>query len=265
METFFFGDPERPLFGAMHEPPRPSASPRVAVVCAPLWQEGVRAHRVLRQLGVRLVKEGFSTLRFDYEGAGDSAGATEDGEVARWLVDVGRAVDEAKRRKNVARVTLVGLRFGATLAALAAAARDDVERLVLWEPIVEGPRFLEEAGAEHRAWRDTYLSWRKLAPAAVDDGVELLGFPITEAMRRSIASVDLTAAIVPAGVSPRVLVVEREASAGPKLRARFGGNARVDHEIVAEPEVWKFRPLESAPGGRKTLDVIATWAARGDA
>jgi alpha/beta superfamily hydrolase len=255
---FFFGG-ERSLYGALHDPPRADAAPRVVVMCAPLWREAVRAHRVLRQLGLRLAKDGFSVLRFDYSGAGDSGGDAEDGDVDVWLRDVAAAVDEVRRARGVGGVTLVGLRFGATLAALAAAARDDIERLVLWEPVVDGARFLEEGRAQHLAWAEEYGAWRRLKRADVSDaGDEILGYRVTEAMRRSIAGVDLTR--VPR-TAPRVLVVERMARHGALVAALSGRGASVEHAVRDDPEVWQPHRVEGAAGAHGTQDFIATWVA----
>ncbi|HEY2728760.1 MAG TPA: alpha/beta fold hydrolase [Polyangia bacterium] len=264
MPAFYFGEPARSLFGVWHEPPRAAATSRALVVCAPLWQEAIRAHRVLRQLAVRLAKDGFSVLRFDYSGAGDSAGATEHGDVDVWLGDVAAAVEEAKRGKGVAHVTLLGLRFGATLAALAAARREDVGRLVLWEPVAEGAKYLEAGFAAQRAWRDSYATWRRLPPAQVSDGGdEILGFRVTEAMRRSIAAVDL--AHLPR-TAPRALIIERAALEGAdRLDARLAARgARVDHEVLAEAEVWKQHRVEGTAGARQTQDLIAAWLSRSE-
>jgi len=257
-KAFHFGGAGRSLFGVLHESAR-AGDPRAVVVCAPLWREGIRAHRVLRQLGVRLTKGGHAVLRFDYSGAGGSAGECEHGDVGVWLDDISAAIDEVRREKGVQRVSLLGLRFGATLAALAAAGRDDVERLVLWEPVVHGARYLEEGWASHRSWAETFAAWRRLPRAELPDGGdELLGFRVTEAMRRSIAAVDL------AGLprtAPRVLIVDRAARDGEgglsfTLTAR---GARVDHQVKAEAEVWKQHEGEGAAGARETLELIAAW------
>jgi alpha/beta superfamily hydrolase len=257
-KAFHFGGAGRSLFGVLHEPARAGDS-RVVIICAPLWQEGIRAHRVLRQLGVRLTKGDHAVFRFDYSGSGDSAGEGEHGDVDVWLEDIGAAIDEVRRTRGVERVSLLGLRFGATLAALATAGRDDVERLVLWEPVVHGARYLEEGSAAHRAWADRFAAWRRLPRAKLPDGrEELLGFRVTEAMRRSIAAVDL------AGLprtARRVLIVDRVArdGEGGLSRALTAGGARVDHEVKAEAEVWKQQEGEGVAGARETLALIAGW------
>jgi alpha/beta superfamily hydrolase len=261
LDAFFFGGAPRSLFGVLHEPASAGASGAI-VVCAPLWREGLRAHRVLRQLGVRLAKLGQAVMRFDYSGAGDSAGESEHGDVGVWLEDVAAAIDEVRRRRHVPRVTLLGLRFGATLAALAAARRDDVDRLVLWEPVVSGARYLEAGLADQRAWAERYAAWRRLPAGEFSDGGdEILGFRVTEAMRSSIALVDLTRV---ARTAPRVLIVDRAAPdpAGGLASALTSRGARVDQQVKAEPEVWKQNESEGVAGARETLDLVSTWLAR---
>jgi pimeloyl-ACP methyl ester carboxylesterase len=248
------------LFGVLHEPARFGRGGGAVVVCAPLWREAIRAHRVLRQLGLRLAKDGRAVLRFDYSGAGDSAGDGEHGDVETWVGDVAAAIDEVRRECEVERVTLLGLRFGATLAALAASRRDDVERIVLWEPVIDGASYLEAGFAEQRAWAEAYASWRRLPRAAVSDaGDEILGFRVTEAMRASIAEVKLTR---PPVATARLLVVERQAPDPASPWSARG--AHVEHRVMAEPEVWKQHGGEGTSGARETCEAIASWLARGD-
>jgi len=261
-DAFYFGGASRSLFGVLHEP-LGAADGGVVVVCAPLWREGIRAHRVLRQLGVRLAKLGHAVLRFDYSGAGDSAGESEHGNVDVWLEDVALALDEVRRRKPEARMTLLGLRFGATLAALAAARQDDVERLVLWEPVVNGAHYLDAGAAEHRTWRERYAVWRRLRLAELcDSGDEILGFQVTEAMRRSIAAVDLSQLSL---ASRSLLIVERSApdATGGLAFTLASRGARVDHQVKAEAEVWKQQEDDSVAGARETLQLVAGWLAGG--
>jgi pimeloyl-ACP methyl ester carboxylesterase len=155
---------------------------------------------------------------------------------------------------------LLGLRFGATLAALAAAARDDVERLVLWEPVGQGARYLEAGRADQRAWAELYASWRRLPRAAVEDpGDEILGYRVTAAMRASIEGVDL--ATLPRAPGD-VLLIERTAPEADGLRGVLSARgARVRHEVLAEAEIWKQHRAEGTAGARQTQDLIARWVA----
>src|SRR5262245_3688452 len=96
MKPFFFGSSAQPLFGVYH-PPAGSAPTREGVVlCGPFGREYLRAHRALRELAHRLAASGFHVLRFDYSGSGDSSGDGEDADAARWVSDIGAAVDEVR-------------------------------------------------------------------------------------------------------------------------------------------------------------------------
>lgn len=140
---FFFPRGEASLFGVWHEPTAaPSGAP--VVFCHPFGEEKLWAHRVHVSMARRLAAHGRAALRFDSMGIGDSSGRFQDSSLTTMLADVEAAVDEVRRRTGQRRVTLLGLRLGATVAALAAERLDDVERLVLWSPIVDGARYMQE-------------------------------------------------------------------------------------------------------------------------
>ncbi len=105
------------------------------MLCQPLGTEYTYAHRSMRQLALRLTIAGFHTIRFDYFGTGDSAGADSPLSSAGCEVDVESAMEALADIAGTARVTLIGLRAGANIAAQVAARRGaDVETLVLWDP-----------------------------------------------------------------------------------------------------------------------------------
>ncbi len=188
MEPFYFGTPPALRFGVYHSAP---AGPTGAVLlCPPIGHEYVRAHRALRNLAVQLGRNGAAVLRFDYLGTGDSSGDMIDASVGQWVADINEAADQLRQRSGASRVCLVGLRFGAALAVLASHRRDDVERVVLWDPALHGPGYLDELAALQRAWLND-----RLAASADRLGVEseLVGMPVTDALRREIGAVDVAA------------------------------------------------------------------------
>jgi pimeloyl-ACP methyl ester carboxylesterase len=127
------------LFGLYEPAFSGGAVERAAVLCQPFGSEYVLAHRSMRQLAVRLARAGFHTLRFDYFGTGDAAGETAECDLDGWEADVEMATDELRDIVGISRITLIGLRLGATLAARVAARRaSDFEALVLWDPIIAG-------------------------------------------------------------------------------------------------------------------------------
>ena len=132
-EPLYFGPPARRLFGWYYVPPPAAARSRAVVLCAPLGHEALHTHASYRYLAEQLAAAGFPTLRFDYDGTGDSAGGDEDeGRVGNWLRSIGFAIDTLRQHSGNRAVSLFGVRVGATLAAVAAAERGDIAELLLW-------------------------------------------------------------------------------------------------------------------------------------
>jgi uncharacterized protein len=146
----------------------------------------MRTHMALRKLAAVLSRDGFHVLRFDYYGTGDSAGESTDGTLAEWQADIVSAIADLKDCSGATKVSLVGLRLGAALAARAPVA---VANLVLWEPVLEGPAYLEQLRTIHRH-RFADLLFPIPVPKPGEGG-DLLGFPLTAAMEAEIRSLDV--------------------------------------------------------------------------
>ncbi len=185
MNPFFFGSSKSPLYGVYHPPRAGEGAGRAVLLCYPMGAEYMRAHRAFRQLTTLLVKGGSHVLRFDYFGTGDSAGEGTDATVARWLEDIDVAIDELKETAQVKSVVLVGLRFGATLAALASTERTDVDQVVLWDPIIDGTQYVQDQLAVHEDER------RRRGLPAGGETAGVHGFPLTRALRDAIEPIDL--------------------------------------------------------------------------
>jgi pimeloyl-ACP methyl ester carboxylesterase len=142
----WIGDARRPAFGWWHQPDGGRFRGGV-VVCPPLGLDYIQSHYALRVLADDLSARGFCVVRLDYDGMGDSAGDNDDpGRLDAWLRTVRSAIS-LMRRCGVTDVSLVGMRFGAMLAAEAAATDHHVEQVVLWDPCTSGKRFLAEQRA----------------------------------------------------------------------------------------------------------------------
>lgn len=157
----WFGPHERPLL-AWFTYPRSKRVRGAVVLCQPIAEEGNMAYRTFRALAQRLAAAGYLTMRFDYDGTGDSAGSFEDARRAEaWIASVTEAVSEA-RRWGTESVSLIGMRMGAMLAYLAAADGClGLKELVLWDPCVTGRGFLRELQLLH----SVSLEGRRTAPS----------------------------------------------------------------------------------------------------
>src|SRR5688572_11242242 len=229
----FFGLEEgpRPLFGNYHVPTKPIRSIGY-VVCPPLGWEGIQLYQSLQRLADELASAGFPTLRLHYDGNGESLGADDEpGRVAAWLGSVRRAVDAMAKVPGVSGVGLIGVRIGATLAAMVASEKK-IENLVLWEPCVRGEDFTREmeilASASQAAL--------KRGPDYVSKfGVEGGGYLYTQETCKSLAELDLLKAKLQG--NPDVLFVcrtDRPPIFAKKLREAFEkGGAKATLEQIA--------------------------------
>lgn len=134
----------RPILGWLTTPAEgmvPGST--AAVIAPPLGYEYWSSHRTLRTLAERLAAAGTPALRLDYDGTGDSAGEAWDSDrVAAWCESVRRGVAEV-RSLGATRVVLVGMRVGATFAAVTAGELG-VDALVAWAPVLSGRRYARE-------------------------------------------------------------------------------------------------------------------------
>ncbi|HET6343384.1 MAG TPA: alpha/beta hydrolase [Myxococcota bacterium] len=182
----FFGEASKQLLGVYHPPRGAGAGDRGVLLCYPGPQEYMRTHWAFRNLADLLTRAGLHVFRFDYYGTGDSAGASDAGSVSQWLEDIVLAATELQDVAGVTRISLVGLRVGAALAALACRGRLRARELVLWEPVVDGAAYLEELRQVERT-----RNLHHLYPPGGDPGGELLGYPFPSAMAQAIGELNL--------------------------------------------------------------------------
>jgi exosortase A-associated hydrolase 2 len=141
---FFFDNNGYRLFGVLHEP-MGKARKEGFVFCSPFAEEKLWAHRVFVNFARDLAELGYPVLRFDYMGNGDSEGDFEECSVETKLSDIHCAAKTLQEKVGgIESVSLLGLRFGATLAALATGRGDIINRLILWEPILNGKAYVRE-------------------------------------------------------------------------------------------------------------------------
>jgi pimeloyl-ACP methyl ester carboxylesterase len=81
-------------------------------------------------------------MRFDYRGSGDSAGTMQGLEASDWVADIRMAVAELRDMAVIQKVSIIGLRLGALLAAHAARELGTIDRLVLWDPVTSGATYV---------------------------------------------------------------------------------------------------------------------------
>lgn len=223
MTPLLFGDSTSPLFGVLHEPLPGVDRGHGVLICPPIAQEHVRTHWALRQVATALARAGHHVLRFDWFGVGDSAGDLADATVARWIGDAQTAAQELRDAAGLRRIAVLGLRFGATIAALSA-RQIKPSTLVLWDPVTSGAAHVAEHEALHAGLlADTRRYWSRW-PAVVRGSLgryfpdivhtrgrgtdEFVGFHFGAALRKDLGAVELKAVADVGG--RRVVVVESD-------------------------------------------------------
>ena len=206
METpLFLKNKNYNLFGVIHEP-EPRKSNKLnelkkqttgIVFCHPFAEEKLIAHRVMVNLARRLTKEGISCFRFDYMGHGDSDGNFEDSTIETRLSDIQCAIEFLKERTGVKRVGLLGVRLGATLAALTCNNVSEINSLILISPIIEGKPYIDQCLRSNLTTQMfTYKKITKdrkqlISDLMADKTVNIDGYLLTKALYQQIKTINL--------------------------------------------------------------------------
>jgi len=261
MRPIHFGKSKSPLFGIHHPPTATGAGrPGAVLLCNPFGQEAIRAHRIYSVLAQKLSRLGLHVFRFDYTGTGDSSGEVEDGGQAQWLDDIIEAHDELAATAEVNRIAWVGLRYGATLAVLAAekVARPLAD-VILWDPVVNGAAYVSELLEMHAAFMRNDLEDWQPGPGA---GTEALGFPLNAALRGAMSALDLAA---PPPRRPRTrqltVVASRQAADLDRLKQAIAGwDVPSRWEAITSSSPWNSE--EAMNAALVPMDVLEVIVAR---
>ncbi len=206
-----FGSAQRQLFGIMH-PGRGDGDHRIAVLlCSPFGLEAIRSRRTFRVLAERLARAGHSVLRFDYFGTGDSAGEDQDVTLDGWGNDIEVASRTLMSEAPGLPIVWVGLGLGATAAWLTARRiQQPPRRLLLWEPVIDGPGYIETLRRRHQDLVGSIAKPSAVSRPTDAEGFEALGFMVSRTLANEMGalSVDTLSA---AGVKiPTTLVSQPE-------------------------------------------------------
>lgn len=243
--AFHFGA-GRELYGLLTSPP--AGKPRrAALICQPIGADNVRSSFVLTLLAQRLAERGIPAMRFDFFGTRDSLGDGHDGTLARWRADVADAHRELRARTDATDIIGIGVRLGAAMM-LDASATLAFERLIVWDPVVDGREFVDAAAVRHR---DRVLArlprFPLRTPRQVPGRRELLGFTWSTTALEELGRYRAPAFDRPAP-APISWLASTESPRQPQPVREVGDLAAVaDLRTLPASIVWTEKTLELLP------------------
>ncbi len=245
MNPFFFGTTERRLFGIYEPAATATGGKRAAILCYPWGAEYFYAHRTLRQLALKLSGAGFHTLRFDFYGTGDSGGEPTDADLIGWEADLETAIKELTEITGLTKVTLIGMRLGGVVAArVASRLHSVIDALVMWDPVVSGPDYLNELGVQTND----------------KPPLEAQGSPLTERLLHELGELDLRSLILRHHLRTLMLITERLPSHDqlvPLVAEREAGSISI--EYLADVRPWLENSVDSGMVPTSVLLRILNW------
>lgn len=249
-------------FDGCHGWLHPAAGRRAVVLCGPSGYEALCCHRPWAEFAAALADAGMPTLRFDYPGSGDSQGEDTDPGLLHAAVAATRAAVALMRgQAGIEEVALVGLRFGALLAATAAQeiarAGAPVDALVLIAPCASGAAYAKELRVLSMMAKE-----RHPGEGAGLPGLEAAGFHYTPDILAAMKALDPTAvADLPAA---RILLADRtDNPSGAAFRDSFRRlGAVVEEQPFAEFNAL-MRDAEDATYPDRDFAAVIGWLAGG--
>ena len=190
-DATYFGDAGEPtLFGLLQRTSEARVHAESVLICYPAPQEMMRTYWTHKRLAEDLASLGIQTLRFDYSGTGDSLGATQGLDIDRWKADILAAFRHLKVVTRCAKITVIASRLGALLASHA--LKDTgLHRLIAWDPVASGSRYLGVLELTHQAMLaaefNRYISVRDVAGTE-----QLVGFPFSNEARSQLQALAWT-------------------------------------------------------------------------
>jgi pimeloyl-ACP methyl ester carboxylesterase len=211
--------------------------------------DGMTGYRSFRLLANMLAEAGYPTLRFDYPDTGDSRDLAGSDHWVEWQRSIHNAANWMREHCSARRVVLIGLRFGALLAATVAEQRADIAGLVLLAPVLRGRSFIRELSTESSFRGDV---------ARNADGLSIHELRLSGHAVRQIQQVDLRKAVLARGCPVAVYAQIRSPVLSDCVSAWTRGGAEVTCGDFAGFEPL-LRPAHLMHEPSANVSRVVTW------
>jgi len=256
----------RRLFAILHRPASHASQRPAFLFCHPFAEEKKNSHRCFVDLARAMAAEGAGVLRLDFFGCGDSEGDFGESTIATRLADIRAGLAALRREFPESEIGLLGLRLGATLAAVVAGEDTSVRYSVLIEPVLEGRAYfaadlrrmlIKQMMTDGRSHLD-----RRDILARLERGqgqLDFDGYTVSGALYRELVDLDLRRSPMPGGrvllvqIAPRQALSQAIEQAAAACRA---ARAVVAVVPLVMPPVWnRLDEVPSAP----LVEAVTRW------
>jgi pimeloyl-ACP methyl ester carboxylesterase/O-antigen/teichoic acid export membrane protein len=249
--SLWLGTEKGPIFARLTTPIS-GATRGGILISPPIGSEARVARRTFRTLATTMAAEGFSVLRFDHFGTGDSGGSLEEEDfLTLWTDQITQGIDYL-RELGCPVVSAVGMRLGATILG-ASASRNPLklESMVLWDPCVSGRAYLRERAALEATRPDDV----NVDPSNPDASSE---FVFSDKTKKKISSLSLLDA-TSEQLADRVLIIMRDDRVTPSALTKQFNSRAIDWETTSEQSALIEYQLPTTELPKETISRIGDW------
>lgn len=254
LSTHYISCHERRLFSVLLETSQTPARGSVLFLHS-FAEELQKSRRPVAVQARALAASGYNVLLLDLSGCGDSSGVLRDARWAIWQEDA-IAGAEFLQQHAVAPLSVWGLRFGALLACQLAQDLPDIERLLMWQPALNGEQYLDQflrlelAGQalKGEAGFDRAGLWNELRNG---NTLEVAGYEVSSNLAMDVAQVrlgDLTPNCVVNWMDMAVTPTNQPKRASKTVMGRWREQGlKVDWESVQAVPFYRNLDVDSCP------------------
>lgn len=191
----FLEQQEKKLFHLLLRPTHIEALGSILFL-PPFTEEMHKSRHIVASQAREFAAAGYNVLIFDLSGCGDSGGEFADVSWQAWLQDAELGADTLAGLGG-GPLILWGLRMGALLACELSCRRSDIEKLLLWQPTLNGEQQIDQflrlrtvpSSAVNQSPFDRVSLWNELRDGR---SVEIAGYEVPSRLALGMAKIRLT-------------------------------------------------------------------------
>lgn len=146
-EPFYIAADDQQLYAVYY--PAVGAPRNENVLFVPgFGQDQVRLYRASHDSAMRLSRDGFNVLRFDYRGTGNSSDPSTSFSLTAWQADLAAAAEEVKEISGCHKTAAICSRIGSLVMT---AHPESFGKTAFFDPVISGAEYVETLSGIHAA------------------------------------------------------------------------------------------------------------------